>query len=125
MAFTHQGAPWVPQYTHKLGVTWGSPADYALLNKEFDEVKAWSEAHKRPIFLGEFGAYEKAPMEDRVKWDAAVARAAEARGFSWAYWQFDPDFHLWDFKTNSWVEPILHALIPPAKVSEAAHNKRL
>jgi endoglucanase len=120
MQFTHQGATWVGPEIEKLSnVPWGSDADYALLNKEFDVVKAWADAHHRPIFLGEFGAYDKAPMEYRVKWDSAVARAAEARGFSWAYWQLDPDFVLYDFKTNAWVRPILDALIPPAKVSDA------
>lgn len=114
MTFTHQGATWVSEDIQKLSnVPWGSEADIALLDKEFDIVKAWSEAQHRPIFLGEFGAYDKAPMEYRVKWDSAVARAAEARGFPWAYWQFDPDFKLYDFGTHSWVEPILHALIPP------------
>lgn len=117
MPFTHQGAAWAPPEIQKMSnLHWGSEADYALLNKEFDVVKAWSDAHHRPIFLGEFGAYDKAPLEDRVKWDSAVARAAEARGFAWGYWQFDSDFVLWDYKTNNWVHPILDALIPqPAK----------
>jgi endoglucanase len=115
MPFTHQGAHWAGPEIEKLSnVHWGSEADYALLNKEFDIVKAWSVAHNRPIFLGEFGAYDKAPLADRVRWDSAVARAAEARGFAWGYWQFDSDFVLWDYKTNDWVRPILDALIPPA-----------
>ena len=112
MEFTHQGAAWVPQY-NKLGVGWGSGADYALLNKELDIVKSWSDANKRPIFLGEFGAYENGAMADRVKWTSAVARGAEARGFSWAYWQFDKDFIVYDIGKDEWVEPILKALIPP------------
>jgi endoglucanase len=41
-----------------------------------------------------------------------VVRAAELRGFSWAWWQFDGDFVLWDFSKPGWVEPILNALIP-------------
>ena len=118
MEFTHQGASWVPQY-NKLGVGWGSDVDYALLNKELDIVKAWGDANKRPIFLGEFGAYENGAMADRVKWTSAVARAAEARGFSWAYWQFDKDFIVYDIPKDKWVEPILHALIPPGTVAEA------
>ena len=114
MEFTHQGATWVGPEIQKLsGVSWGSDADFALLNKEFDIVKAWSEAHRRPIFLGEFGAYDKAPMEYRVKWDGAVARAAEARGFSWGYWQLDPDFVLYDLHTDQWIKPIKDALTPP------------
>jgi len=120
MEFTHQGAGWVGPYIQGLhDVPWGTDAEYALLNKEFDGVKAWSDAHHRPIFLGEFGAYDKAPMQYRVVWDSAVARAAEARGFAWAYWQFDPDFKLYDFSTDSFVEPILHALVPPRKTSHA------
>jgi endoglucanase len=119
MEFTHQGAAWVPQF-NKLGVTWGSDADYALLNKELDIVKTWADANKRPIFLGEFGAYENAAMADRVKWTAAVTRGAEARGFSWAYWQFTGDFIVYDTDKEAWVEPILHALIPPGdKVADA------
>jgi endoglucanase len=114
VTFTHQGAYWVGPEIQKLsGITWGSEADYALLNKNFDQVKAWSDAHHRPVFLGEFGAYDKAAMEYRVKWDFAVARAAEAHGFPWAYWQFDPDFTVYDFSKDGWVEPILHAIIPP------------
>jgi endoglucanase len=121
MEFTHQGAAWVPQY-NKLGVGWGSEADTALLNNELDIVKAWSDANKRPIFLGEFGAYENGAMADRVKWTSAVARGAEARGFSWAYWQFDKDFIVYDIPKDKWVEPILLALIPPnAKVVDASH----
>ena len=35
-----------------------------------------------------------------------------AAGWSWAYWQFDSDFILWDMKADHWIEPILGALIP-------------
>ncbi len=113
MPFTHQGAPWAAKEIQVLSnIPWGSDADYAALNKDFDTAKAWGEANDRPLFLGEFGAYEKAPLEYRVKWDSAVARAAEARGFSWAYWQFDSDFVVFDMQTQQFVQPILHALIP-------------
>ena len=40
-------------------------------------VQAWAKKHDRPVFLGEFGAYDKAPLEDRIKYTSAVARAAE------------------------------------------------
>ena len=39
-------------------------------------------------------AYEKAPMESRVRCTDSVARTAESMGWSWAYWQFDSDFNL-------------------------------
>ena len=112
MEFTHQGASWVPQYAKLSGVTWGSPADLDRLNKNFDGVAAWAKDHHRPIFLGEFGAYDKADMDSRVRYDFAVARAAEAHGWAWAYWQFDGDFVLWDMKRDAWVAPIHDALVP-------------
>ena len=114
MEFTHQGASWVEFTKNLSGVTWGTVADYALLNKELDQVKDWSVAHSRPIFMGEFGAYENGAMADRVRWTSAVARAAEARGFSWAYWYFDQGFTVYDIDKQAWVEPIKNALIPPA-----------
>jgi len=75
-------------------------------------VAAWAKENNRPIFLGEFGAYDKAPIESRVRYTDFVARTAESLGWSWAYWQFDSDFILWDMKADKWVDPILHALIP-------------
>ena len=110
--FTHQGAPWSPETVRFSGVTWGSAAEIKRLEDDFDRVQDWSEANGRPILLGEFGAYDKAPMESRVRWTAAVARAAEARGWAWTYWQFDSDFIVYDIDKDRWVEPILRALIP-------------
>jgi endoglucanase len=112
MRFTHQGASWVQETSSLSGITWGTDADVAKLEKDFDGVKAWSDAHHRPIFLGEFGAYEKGDMDSRVRYISSVARAAEAHGFSWAYWQFDSDFIAFDMSRDDWVAPIRGALIP-------------
>ncbi len=110
--FTLQGARWVPSAKDLSGVAWGSDAEHAALVRDFDRVKAWSDAHRRPIFLGEFGVYEKAPMDSRTRWIAAVARIAEAHGFSWAYWQMDTDFAAYDFQRDGWIAPMLKALVP-------------
>ncbi|HEY4083813.1 MAG TPA: glycoside hydrolase family 5 protein [Burkholderiaceae bacterium] len=112
MEFTHQGASWTPQFSKLSGVTWGSAADKERLQKDFDRVAAWAERNKRPMLLGEFGALESAAMAQRVGWTSAIARAAEARGFGWSYWQFDSDFVVWDMKADGWVRPIHGALIP-------------
>lgn len=112
--FTHQGASWTDR-KDKLGIDWtGTPEELAALSHALDQADAWSKANRRPLLLGEFGAYDRAAMESRVRWTDAVARAAEARGWSWAYWQFDSDFILYDVKREVWVEPILKALIPKA-----------
>jgi len=112
-AFTHQGASWVePQFSEKTGVRF-TPEQVAKIESDFDKVQAWSRRHGRPILLGEYGAYDKAPMEDRVLWTRTVARAAEKRGFAHLYWQFSSDFVLYDFQREDWVEPLLHAVVPP------------
>jgi endoglucanase len=113
MEFTHQGASWTPAYKDKLGVDWaGTPEQLARISRDFDKAVAWAKEHNRPMFLGEFGAYDKAEMNARARYISSVARAAEQRGWSWAYWQFDSDFILYDVKGDKWVEPVLQALVP-------------
>lgn len=116
MDFTHQGAAWANRQD-KLGVEWlGTEKELQALNQDFDKAATWSNSHHRPLFVGEFGAYDKAPMDSRVRYVSAVSRAAERRGWSWAYWQFDSDFILYDMRRDNWVEPILAALIPETSV---------
>lgn len=111
MEFTHQGAAWANQT--KVGVEWNaSTNELAAIDNDFDKAATWARQHKRPVFLGEFGAYDKGPMDSRARYTAAVARAAEKRGWSWAYWQFDSDFILYDINKDCWVEPIRQALVP-------------
>ena len=74
----------------------------------------WSKTNDRPIFLGEFGSYDKGDMKSRARYTAYVARTAEKLGFSWAYWQFDSDFIVYDIDKEKWVVPILNALTDKA-----------
>ena len=114
MPFTHQGAAW-SGHKDKTGVEWGTDAERQAVKDDFSRAAAWAKEHNRPILLGEFGAYDKGPMESRVRYTDCVARTAESFGWSWAYWQFDSDFILWDMQRDAWVEPVRHALIPEQK----------
>ena len=122
--FTHQGAHWVEELKNTSGVTWGTAAEQEQIKKDFDKVRAWAQKTGRPILLGEFGALETGPLAQRVAWTSAVARAAEARGFGWTYWQFDSDFIVWDMKADGWVKPILNALVPSPGAPAAAMAAR-
>ena len=112
--FTHQGARWAGDVQTLSGIPWGSEADRAQIRADFAKVKAWAQANRRPVLLGEFGAYDKSgtPLAMRVAYTEAVAREAEAAGFGWAYWQFDSDFIVWDMARDAWVPEIRRALIP-------------
>jgi endoglucanase len=116
MRFTHQGAPWAAEFKDKTGETWtGTPGETEEVESKLKVAADWSLKNNRPIFLGEFGAYDKGAMDSRARYTAFVARTAEKLGFSWAYWQFDSDFIVYDIEKEAWVEPILDALMGSAK----------
>lgn len=111
--FTHQGAEWAPGSDAWLGTTWdATPAQTAEVDAHFDAVAAWSAEHNIPIFLGEFGAYSKAPQPSRITWTSYIARAAEQRGFAWAYWEFGAGFGIYDRAARRWRDDLLKALMP-------------
>jgi endoglucanase len=118
MDFTHQGAKWAGR-EDKIGVEWrGTAEEKQAIEKDFEKAQAWSKKHERPIFLGEFGVYDMADMGSRVRYLGFVTRLAEEMGWSWAYWQFDSDFILYDIPNDRWVEPVLNALIPRGEKPE-------
>jgi endoglucanase len=111
--FTHQGAEWADGSDAWLGTTWtGTAAQQQAIRRDFDTAAAWGATHHRPIFLGEFGAYSRGAMDSRARWTAFIAREAEARGFSWAYWEFCAGFGVYDPDASAWREPLLRALLP-------------
>jgi endoglucanase len=113
MSFTHQGAAWSVENRDKTGVDWlGTPEEQQAIVQHFEKVQGWAKANNRPILLGEFGAYDKGPMESRARYTSFVSRTAEKLGWSWAYWQFDSDFIVYNINEDRWVEPIRDALIP-------------
>jgi endoglucanase len=112
MRFTHQGASWASDYKNLSGIKWtGTPEEKEEVESKLKVAADWSLKNNRPIFLGEFGAYDKGDMASRARYTSFVARTAEKLGFSWAYWQFDSDFIVYNIDKESWVEPILDALI--------------
>ena len=112
MRFTHQGAAWASDYKNLSGIKWtGTPDEKKEIESKLKVAADWSLKNDRPIFLGEFGAYDKGDMDSRARYTAFVARTAEKHGFSWAYWQFDSDFIVYNIDKESWVEPILDALM--------------
>ena len=111
--FTHQGAEWAEGADAWLGTLWsGSEREQQSLRADLEKAARWGTKNRRPIFLGEFGAYSKADMDSRALWTAFVAREAEKLGMSWAYWEFGAGFGVYDREKGEWVEPIHTALIP-------------
>ncbi len=78
--FTHQNAEWVQGSDSWTDTSWtGTPEQVAAIERDFDKAAAWGKEHHRPIYLGEFGAYSKAPMPQRVQWTETIVKAAKQR----------------------------------------------
>jgi len=111
LRFTHQGAGWMPGADKWKGTLWtGGAAEQATLDNDFNKAAQWALANRRPLYLGEFGAFQAADMESRARWTRAVAEAARRRGMSFAYWEFGSSFGAYDPAKLKWREPLLEAL---------------
>ena len=110
--FTHQGAPWEKGSEKWKGREWsGGDDERAAVRKALGRAATWGKAHGRPVFLGEFGAYQAADMASRARWTRCVAREAEKLGMSWAYWEFCSGFGAYDPKAEAWREALKSALL--------------
>lgn len=115
--FTHQGASWAgPQAQQWLGTKWtGAPEERQAVEHDLDIAIAWAVKHRRPMYLGEFGAFSQADMDSRARWTRFVADAAVKRKMGFAYWEFCSGFGVYDPAAERWVQPLKDALLPPAR----------
>ena len=109
MAFTHQGVEWMPQY--HVGTPCCDDAQRRQIVDALDAAQRWNAMTGYPVYLGEFGAYEKADMKSRAEYTRIVREEADKRGIGWAYWEFASSFGIYSPKTGSWVEPLRSALL--------------
>ncbi|HEX3048640.1 MAG TPA: glycoside hydrolase family 5 protein [Bacillota bacterium] len=115
-SFTHQGANWVAGSSDWCGTPWtGSASDQQPILEHLESIMSWNAAPERgfEIYIGEFGVYSQyADPACQQAWTAFIAREAEKRKMSWAYWEYAAGFGAYNPQTNIWREPLLQALIP-------------
>ncbi len=112
--FTHQGASWVPFSDGWLGTRWErTQAQIDALHRGFDRASAFSERTGVPVVLGEYGAYEAAPYEDRLAWTDAVGCVADQHHVPAIYWELAAGFGMWDVPSATWDTPLRDAVLPP------------
>ncbi len=113
-AFTHQGAPWVDSNETWVGTKWrASRSDTNSVISHFTKVESWANAANVPVFLGEFGAFDKADTVSRVLYTSFIAKQAKARGWSYAYWKYNFDFGIYDDSTDFTRSYLVNALLKP------------
>lgn len=109
--FTHQGASWEPGSEAWLATGWGTQEDRAAVTADLERAAAWARERGVALYAGEFGAFEAAAREARVRWTGWVRRELERLEIPWAYWDFGTDFGAYDLAGGGWREDILDALV--------------
>ena len=109
--FTHQGAGWTNLKNSATGITCCSAVQLDAIVKPLVLAKNWSQTNRRPIWVGEWGSFDKAPLASRLQYTRAARDAIEAQGFTWSYWELASSFGIWDPKTNQWRPELKKALL--------------
>ena len=111
--FTHQGAFWIKDADKWVGRTWdATEPQLKKLRDDFDTAAEWARKENRPVFIGEFGTNAGVKdMAARARWTRAIVTEAEARGFKWAYWEYQAYFGVWDPKAKEWRRELLEVLM--------------
>ena len=117
--FTHQGANWAEGSDAWLGTKWQDTEwERQAVENDFKFAKQLSEEKNIPVHVGEFGSFSRADMESRVKWTRFLARWFEQQGFSWAHWEWNSGFGIYDPATKTYKTELVNALpkdeMPPA-----------
>jgi endoglucanase len=107
--FTHQGAPWVTPAL-PTGVAFPTGNDNADLAANVQKARDFLARTGRPLFLGEYGAYEGIPPTQRAIWYGAVHSAFAAAGVDGCAWAYTNTMPLRDPATNAWNVPLLAAI---------------
>lgn len=107
--FTHQGAPWVAN-TPPVGTTYGTPADQRELAGAVQKAQDFMARTGRPLFMGEYGAYEIIPMDQRVAYYSAVSKAFNDAGIDGCIWGYTNSFGFRDQNTGAWYTQLLRAI---------------
>jgi hypothetical protein len=107
MAFTHQGASWIPSL-RQVRTRYPGPfrdfdgrerlADRAYLEREMTPFLAFGSAHGVPLYLGEFGVIQGGFTEGRngTGWTGDIIDIALGKGVSLTYHAFhEPPFGLY------------------------------
>jgi endoglucanase len=111
--FFASGAP-----RNSAEAVWGSDAQKTEYVQTMDRIKKWSDAHKVPVYLGEWATSTKCEPKSRLEYYRFVPVQAALRGFSNAIWDDGGDMQMYDRKARTWNTDLLHAVFPPVA---AAH----
>ena len=99
---------WFDGYNRDPSAT--NPSGPATVSEQIEMARTFATAHHLPVYMGEFGAIDRADMASRVAWIEMTRRTAETAGFGWAYWDDGAGFRAYDCSRAAWIPELLAAL---------------
>lgn len=108
--FTHQGAGWAGDPPPPLGRVYGEPADVVRLQDDVEKVRRFIARTGKVPFLGENGAYDIIPLEQRVAYHRAVADAFAPVGIRPCVWAYTNTFSFYDSQSGKWNRGMKEAI---------------
>jgi endoglucanase len=114
--FTHQGAEWV-QPPKPLGRDCCDAGQIAEVKKLLDMAQREAQRRGLPLFVGEWGAYSKAPLEARLRYTRLMREEMNQRRMPWQYWELAAGFGFYDPEQRALRSELYGALFPPAPPS--------
>ncbi len=104
MKFTHQGTSWDNPNADKTPYDFTDDMKYEI-ELAFQAVKNYQEKYGRPVWIGEFGAYNRiAPEGARVKYADFIVKEMKEAKCGWAWWAFKAEFGVYNINTDEWQE---------------------
>ena len=89
LAFTHQGAPWVPWLDQNVEVSFEEAGvDPDFFERAFASAIGTAEKHGTALYCGEYGVIDRATPEDTVKWYRVIHDTFEKHEISRSAWSY-------------------------------------
>lgn len=110
--FTHQGSEWTDP-PMKAGVPCCNDEQRKKITDLLDMAVREAQRLGRPVFVGEFGAYDKAAPADRIAYTRFIRNEMETRGLPWMYWELAAGFGIYDRQQGAFRPELTAALFGP------------
>ena len=102
MGYFHSYNPW--SFAGLAQGTWGSAADRAAIDAEFQRVRTWSDQHQIPVMISEFGAIHPADHNSRMRHYYHYVQMALKYQFPFQAWDDGGDFGIYQRASRTWGE---------------------
>lgn len=106
--FTHQGT----SHSEPTGIErHDTEMEREAVRQDFQRVRIFADKYNIPVHVGEYGTYCDADIDSRVRWTTFVTRFYEEQDYSWACWEFNSYFGIYNPAIGKYLQPLVDALL--------------